>query len=63
MSMDAFLVQQTLDGDDKAFGQLVQKYQSSVYKICLAIVKNPQDAEELGCFCLRVSKTRSTRRA
>jgi len=47
MSMDAFLVQQTLDGDDKAFGQLVQKYQSSVYKICLAIVKNPQDAEEL----------------
>ncbi|MBM3242895.1 sigma-70 family RNA polymerase sigma factor [Candidatus Poribacteria bacterium] len=47
MSMDAFLVQQTLDGDDKAFGQLIQEYQASVYKICLAIVKNPQDAEEL----------------
>ncbi|MBC8233652.1 sigma-70 family RNA polymerase sigma factor, partial [bacterium] len=45
--MDAFFVQQTLDGDDKAFGQLVQKYQQSVYKICLAIVKSPQDAEEL----------------
>jgi RNA polymerase sigma-70 factor (ECF subfamily) len=47
MSTDRALIQQTLEGDARAFGDLVQKYQALVYAQALRQVHNPQDAEEL----------------
>lgn len=47
METDAFLVEQTLAGNERAFACLVEKYRSNIFALCLAKVKSPQDAEEL----------------
>ena len=47
METDAFFVGQALAGDERAFACLVEKYRSDIFALCLAKVKNPQDAEEL----------------
>ena len=46
MATDSEILQQIQRGDMTAFGRLVQKYQAEILKICQAILKNPQDAEE-----------------
>lgn len=47
MSTDEKLIQQIKQGESKAFGQLFSKYKNRIYSICLNIVKNPHDAEEV----------------
>lgn len=44
---DPYLIEKTLQGDSKAYGQLVQKYQAFVYTIVLRIVKVKEEAEEV----------------
>jgi len=44
---DEALVYQSLQGDRKAFGQLVAKYQNAVYGLCFHIVGNFADAQDL----------------
>ena len=41
---DVELVQESLSGDQQAFGQLVHKYQQRVYGIAFGVVRNHQDA-------------------
>ena len=41
------LIGQILAGDKDAFAQLVQTYQKPVYNLCLRMVSNPSDAEDL----------------
>jgi len=41
------LVLKAQQGDDSSFNQLVQKYQTLVYKVALRYVKNHADAEDL----------------
>lgn len=41
------LIGQILAGDQEAFAQLVQAYQKSVYNLCLRMVSNPTEAEDL----------------
>jgi len=47
MEADALHVEQILAGNEKAFACLVGKYQSDIFALCLAKVRNSQDAEEL----------------
>ncbi|MBM4047277.1 MAG: sigma-70 family RNA polymerase sigma factor [Planctomycetes bacterium] len=44
---DVELITRCLAGEKEAFGQLVVKYQDSVYAICLATVMNQEDAKDL----------------
>ncbi|MBN1164093.1 MAG: sigma-70 family RNA polymerase sigma factor [Candidatus Krumholzibacteriota bacterium] len=44
---DANLVERCLRGDEKAFEQLLRKYRNPVYSICLRMVRNHADAEDL----------------
>jgi len=46
-SQDAELVQRTLQGDKNAFDRLVSKYQGAVYGLCLHLVGNFADAQDL----------------
>lgn len=41
------LIGQILAGDQEAFAQLVQAYQKPVYNLCLRMVSNPTNAEDL----------------
>ncbi len=41
------LIRQILAGDQDAFAQLVQAQQKPVYNLCLRMVSNPSDAEDL----------------
>ena len=41
------LIGQILGGDQEAFARLVQAYQKPVYNLCLRMVSNPTDAEDL----------------
>lgn len=41
------LIGQILAGDQDAFARLVQAYQKPVYNLCLRMVSNPTDAEDL----------------
>ncbi len=46
-SEDYILVQAAIDGDQKAFSMLLDRYRSSVYNHLLKMVRNPDDAEDL----------------
>lgn len=46
-TQDTELVQRTLQGDKKAFGKLVDKYQGAVYGFCFHLVGNFTDAQDL----------------
>lgn len=47
MTDEKILIGQILSGDQDAFAQLVQQYQKPVYNLCLRMVSNPTDAEDL----------------
>lgn len=47
MSEDALLVERAKSGDKQAFGTLVEKYQSFVYRTVLFDLKNPDDAYDV----------------
>ena len=47
MQRDAFLVQQTLTGDEQAFHRLIIIYQADIYALVMSWVKNPDDAKDL----------------
>jgi len=44
---DLVLVQQFLDGETKGFDKLVVRYQPLIYNICLQMLGNPSDAEDV----------------
>jgi RNA polymerase sigma-70 factor (ECF subfamily) len=44
---DQMLVAQTRRGDADAFGELVRRYQSSVFGVCYRITGNRQEAEDM----------------
>lgn len=44
---DLELVRRCQQGDEKAFGQLVSRYQRKVYTIALSMVKSPDDAMDI----------------
>ncbi len=47
LDTDPYLIQKTLEGDTKAFGQLVDKYQPFVFTIVIRMVKVREEAEEV----------------
>jgi len=47
MATDEQLIHQIKQGENEAFRQLFHKYQKQIYFICLNIVKNPHDTEEV----------------
>ena len=44
---DLLLVERCKQGDQIAYGQLVRKYQNSVYNLCRKMVRNPEEARDL----------------
>ena len=46
MDNDILLINQTLEGSDSAFRQLVEKYQNYVFSVTLKVLKNREEAEE-----------------
>lgn len=44
---DAELVSRSKNADTRAFGELVTRYQKTVYRIILRMVKSPDDADDL----------------
>ena len=44
---DAELIQRLIDRDNAAFKDLVEKYQSMVYKACYNLLRQPEDAEDI----------------
>jgi RNA polymerase sigma-W factor len=46
-SEDRVLVERCLKGEERAFGELLDKYKASVYGICCRMVRNRTDAEDL----------------
>ena len=44
---DHQLVVDTRHGDDEAYGELVRRYQTSVYNVCLRLLGERRDAEDL----------------
>ena len=55
MATDRELIEKVKDGERELYGRLFQKYYPQIYAICLAMLRNPQDAEELAqeVFVLR----------
>ena len=47
MATDEQLIRQIQQGENEAFSQLFCKYQKHIYSVCLFILNNPQDAEEV----------------
>jgi RNA polymerase sigma-70 factor (ECF subfamily) len=47
MATDEQLIRQIQQGKNEVFSQLLRKYQERIYSVCLSILKNPQDAEEV----------------
>jgi len=43
---DLFLVRKALLGDPLAFEKLAERYYPRIYRVCLGILGNPQDAED-----------------
>lgn len=46
-SEDKELIDRCLEGEERAFGELLDKYKASVYSICCRMVRNRTDAEDL----------------
>jgi RNA polymerase sigma-W factor len=46
-SEDRVLIERCLKGEERAFGELLDKYKASVYSICCRMVRNRTDAEDL----------------
>ena len=44
---DAGLVRRCLAGDERAYRELVERYQARVYSVALRMVRRPEDAEDL----------------
>ena len=44
---DCALIQRSLQQDTRAYGQLVQRYQGSVFNVCYRLLANRQDAEDI----------------
>ncbi len=49
--IEADCVQQVLDGDDDAFTDIVEHYQSHVYNLCYRMLGTPQEAEDAAQEC------------
>ncbi len=47
MATDRELVEQIRRGESEAYAELFRKYYQHIYTICVSMVRNPQDAEEL----------------
>jgi RNA polymerase sigma-70 factor (ECF subfamily) len=47
MATDKELVKRVQNGESEAYAELYQRYYRHIYTICVSMVKNPQDAEEL----------------
>lgn len=45
--MDRDLVHRVLNGDDLAFGELVRRYQKSVFNVCYRLMGQSQEAEDM----------------
>ena len=43
---DTILVKQVCDGDRKAFGRLYEKYKEPLFRFCLRLLKNSEQAED-----------------
>lgn len=43
---DEVLVRRSLEGDERAFGRLVRRYQRSAYVVALSVTGRPADAED-----------------
>jgi len=43
---EALWIQEALKGDDRAFGNLVEKYQKPVFSLCYRMLGNSRDAED-----------------
>jgi len=44
---DEELVRKSKEDDERAFGELVSRYESKVYSLALRMVRNPEDAEDV----------------
>ena len=44
---DEELVRKAKEDDERAFGELVSRYESKVYSLALRMVRNPEDAEDV----------------
>ncbi len=44
---DAFLIRLACEGQEEAFGELVCRYQNSVYRLCLYYLREPEAAKDL----------------
>jgi RNA polymerase sigma-70 factor (ECF subfamily) len=44
---DEELVRKAQSGDERAFGELVSRYETKVYSLALKMVRNPEDAEDV----------------
>ena len=47
MATDKELVERIQSGESEAYAELFQRYYKHIFAICVSMVKNPQDAEEL----------------
>jgi len=45
--LDVELVQQAIDGDQKAYAELMERYRDAIYYMLLKMVSNASDAEDL----------------
>ena len=48
---DADLIEQAAGGDERAFEQLVKKYQSMVFSTVYRYIGNPDDVEDCALLC------------
>ena len=46
-AQESLLIKDTLNGNLEAFGELIKRYQTSVYNVCYRMLGNIQDAEDL----------------
>ena len=46
MSSDERLAARAAKGEQRAFGQIYERYHQDIYRFCLAMVGNPQDAQD-----------------